>query len=182
MSRFEFAVPKSAVGENPSITVWHEGDFIRVAVAPANLGDVSAATHQPTALQPNAEYMRADHVRASDRQPTTPRRLVSVDGGFVREDNGWSSGGVSLPAETELQFSYDDTLYHGIILDGSLFFGDEARSKSPSGAVMSAIRSNTGKVVNVNGWNYIDVLLPGSSEFVPLASFRSNVLKRTKPI
>lgn len=169
MSGYEFAIPKSAIGGFPRILVWEDSDLIRIVVSSAD----AALEVQPKPVavaDPSGSQVDLTH-KASNAAANTATLALAP--------GSWSSGGVHLPPGTELSFVYDDATYFGTIDDGEIVF-DEARSKSPSGAVMAAINARTGKVVNVNGWNYIDVTLQGDDEPVSLGSLRSSVLKRTR--
>lgn len=186
MAGFEFAVPRSAVGNCPRIVVWEDGAFVRIAISSKD--EVDSGADGGVLVTPNAGTTRdgdgglttALASGSAANSGTSPLSIaLSKPETMALARGSWTSGGVSLPPGTELAFSYDDQDYFGIIDDGEMVF-DDARSKSPSGAVMAAIRDRTDKVVNVNGWNYIDVTLPGESEALSLGSLRSSVLKRTR--
>ncbi len=157
MSRYEFVVPKVAVGDNPRIVVWTEGDLMRIQVYP-EFEDIVV------------ELPGTGGTRPGSSDSATKDAPPSGD---------WSSDGVTLPEGTELRFTYGGDDYEGNVFDGMLAFGEEVRHKSPSGAMMAAIREKTGKAVNVNGWNYVNALLPGASAWVGLALLRSKVRRRS---
>lgn len=155
MSGFEFAVPLAALGGGqPRVMVWQDGEFIRITVQPAVETPISPVLTVDASLVPGTATGR---------------------GGPGGE---WSSDGVVLPEYTELRFSYDGEDYEGTVTDGMLAFGDEVRHKSPSGAMMAAIRDRTGRSVNVNGWNYMNILLPGAKSWMTLGQMRSTVKRR----
>lgn len=154
MSGFEFMVPLAAIGSDPRVVVWQDEDFVRIRV--------QAGTEQAVPPVLTAE--------ASLLPGTASVRPASA--------GDWSSDGVSLPEFTELKFTYDGETYEGNVVEGTLAFGEEARHKSPSGAIMAAVRERTGKSVNVNGWNYLNVLLPGAKSWVTLNQMRSTVKRR----
>jgi len=169
MSRYEFAIPKASVGDTPRVLIWEDGDLVRIAVSSAD--EALQISPKPVAIAEPSSGVIGQSSGVAQPQ-TAPATLALAHG-------SWTSGGVSLPPGTELSFHYDDEGYYGIVDNSEMVF-DEARSKSPSGAVMAAIRDRTGKVVNVNGWNYIDVTLPGESDTISLGSLRSSVLKRSR--
>lgn len=156
MSRFEFVVPKISVGENPRLVMWTEGELIRIQVYP-EYEDINLT------------------IPGGDGASSMAGR---ADKAAVNDNGDWSSDGVTLPQYTELRFSYDGEVYEGIVLDGTLAFGDNIRQKATSGAMMAAIRERTGKVVNVNGWNYITALLPGAKSEILLGQLRSTIKRR----
>jgi len=154
MSGFEFAVPIAAVGSDPRVVVWQDEDFVRIRVQSAVEALVPPVMTVDASLHPGVPQVRASG--AGD----------------------WSSDGVTLPEFTELKCTYDGETYEGTVIEGMLAFGEEARHKSPSGAIMAAVRERTNKSVNVNGWTYLKVLLPGAKSWLTLDQMRSTVKRR----
>ena len=154
-SGFEFAVPIASVGSDPRVVVWQDEDFIRIRVQSSIEVAVSPIATAEASLIPG-----------------------SAGGARGAPAGDWSSDGVTLPEYTELKFNYDGETYEGAVIEGMLAFGENARHKSPSGAMMAAIRERTGKSVNVNGWNYVTVLIPGAKSWVILGQMRTTVKRR----
>ena len=153
MSGVEFVVPISSVGGEPRVIVWQDEDFVRIRVQSSDdpvVGPIGGSS-------------------AGNRQSSATGSPASVE--------DWSSDGITLPVGTELRFNFGGEDYTGLVVDRTLAFG-ETRQGSPSGAVMAAIRERTGRTVNLNGWQYIEVLKPGGKGWIPLDRLRTNVKTR----
>ncbi|MCC6328343.1 MAG: DUF2924 domain-containing protein [Acidobacteria bacterium] len=77
----------------------------------------------------------------------------------------WVGKGAVLPHGTELRMNYGGREYRAEIFDGAFLYGGES-FKAPSPAAV-AITKNP-----VNGWNYWDCKLPGSTKWEPIKKFR----------
>ena len=153
MSAVEFAVPISSVGREPRVIVWQDEDFLRIRIQSSD-----ELILDPTVTSSNAS-----------------RSNSSSGTGVVSDD--WSSDGVHLPGGTELRFEYGGDEYTGVVTGGALAFG-ETRHGSPSGAIMAAVKERTGRSINLNGWQYIEVLKPNGKTWIPLYQLRTRVRTR----
>ena len=87
----------------------------------------------------------------------------------------WNWKGVTLPEGTELRVAYSEVRASGRVAGGLLTFGGEG-FKSPSPAVMAVVarRRGTSSAPSINGWQYLQVLLPGENRFKPLSQLRES--------
>ena len=73
--------------------------------------------------------------------------------------------GVSLPEGAQLRMRYGGTYHNGEVRDGSIW----VNGKSFKGPSPAAVEITGG---NVNGWNYWEVLFPGSNNWVKIIRLR----------
>src|SRR5699024_1390950 len=84
-----------------------------------------------------------------------------VDGGGTP----WVSIGITLPQGTEVRATYRGQQFTAIVENGALVLNGK-RYKSPSAAAIS-ITGNP-----VNGWRFWECLMPGSSRWKLIATYR----------
>lgn len=107
-----------------------------------------------------------------------PERPTDVSTSPEAHDIGAGSGswnwkGVTLPEGTELRVAYSEVRADGRVVGGLLTFDGEG-FKTPSQAVMAAVarRRRTSSAPSINGWEYLQVSLPGENRFRPLSQLR----------
>ena len=85
----------------------------------------------------------------------------------------WNWKGVTLAEGTELRVAYSEVRADGHVARGQLIFDGEG-FKTPSQAVMAVVarRRRTSSPLSINGWQYLQVLLPGEDRFKPLSQLR----------
>lgn len=108
----------------------------------------------------------------------TPERPTDVSASARAHDIGtssasWNWKGVTLPEGTELRVAYSEVLAGGHVAKGQLTFDGEG-FKTPSRAVMAVVarRRGTSSAPSINGWQYLQVLLPEENQFKPLSQVR----------
>ena len=79
--------------------------------------------------------------------------------------SSWHVGGVTFPHGTDFRAKYKGKTYSARVDDGALVY-DGTRYDSPSPAAI-AITGNS-----VNGWNFWQCRLPGSTSWATIASLR----------
>ncbi len=79
----------------------------------------------------------------------------------------WAWKGVILPHGTEMRMNYNGREYRAEISEAAIKF-DGQTFISPTAAAV-AVTNN-----QVNGWNYWDCKLPGSTKWEPIKKFRKN--------
>lgn len=77
----------------------------------------------------------------------------------------WIAKGVSFPHGTEFRAAYKGQQFTGVVKNGALVINGK-RYKSPSAAAYSITGSG------VNGWRFWECLLPGSTKWKVMASYR----------
>jgi len=92
-----------------------------------------------------------------------------------RPKTSWYSDGVTLPHGTKLRMTYNHKVCTGEIQNGEWHVGGEAH-KSPSGAAGAVARSKYGTRVQIDGWNYWAVQLPGEENWKRLRSLRRDAI------
>jgi hypothetical protein len=90
----------------------------------------------------------------------------------------WSSEGAVLPAGTKVKMHYGDQLIEGEIIEGKWVCNGQTFD-TPSAAASAMALTKDGQTTSLNGWNYWEAKLPGSAEWVPIKSLRSQPVVST---
>lgn len=81
----------------------------------------------------------------------------------------WTGKGVELPSGTKLRMSYNGSNYNGEVVDG-VWITEVGNFTSPSGASNALALTKDGSKTSLNGWNYWEAQLPGTSKWRTIKS------------
>jgi hypothetical protein len=112
---------------------------------------------------PNAALRRLMKLPAREESSTRPA------------GRAWSSEGAALPHGSAVRMTYGEQLIEGTIDDGKWLCSGQTFD-SPSAAASALALTKDGQTTSLNGWNYWEARLPGSSEWVQIKRLRTHGL------
>ena len=124
---------------------------------------------------PNAALRRLLGIDPPELRPADASASPRVHHQIGASSASWNWKGVTLSEGTGLLVAYSEVRASGRVAGGQLTFDGEG-FKTPSQAVMAVVARRRGisSAPSINGWQYLQVLLPGENRFKPLSQLREN--------